>query len=355
MPDAPRISVLIPTYNYARYLPEAIESVLAQRQADFEILISDDASADDSARVIRHYAARDARIRPAIHSTNLGMVANWNWCLSQARGEYVKFLFGDDLLAIDTALAGLAALLDAQPSAALAASARLLVDENTQVCGGWNELTPGRHAGPVVTLRCLRTRRNLIGEPTAVMFRRTGAARGFDPALRQVVDMEMWFHLLQSGDLVYTDKPLCAFRRHREQQTNVNNRVRVADREILHVCERHLPVLRPGDFDQHWIVFRQWHYLRKAGAAGAPVDPEVLARLRGQLPFPWLAGCWSWHRVSRPLENLWRKLRFWIGKLRLLTGPSVTPGTAPWRSFLAGLPSSRATSHPRPASDTFHS
>ena len=96
--DAPKISVLVPTYNYARYLPQTIESILRQTHSNFELLISDDASTDGSAEIIRHYADRDSRIRFMIHPTNLGMVANWNWCLQQARGDYVKFVFGDDLL-----------------------------------------------------------------------------------------------------------------------------------------------------------------------------------------------------------------------------------------------------------------
>jgi glycosyltransferase involved in cell wall biosynthesis len=316
----PKISVLIPTYNYARYLPEAIESVLAQQDVDCEILISDDASTDGSAGIIRRYAERDPRIRPALHPTNLGMVANWNWCLAHARGEYVKFLFGDDLLATPTALAEFAALLEAHPDAALAASARLLVDEATRLQGVWDDLAPGRHEGPALMLRCLRRRRNLIGEPTAVMFRRAMGTRGFDPALRQIVDQEMWFHLLLSGSLVYTPRPLCAFRRHAAQQTSVNNLTRITDREMLHLLARYVPLLQrwlpPRGFAHRRILFRQWHYMRRAREIGATPDATVLAELRRQLPFPWLAACWVCHRVTRPLENLGRKISQWTRFLR---------------------------------------
>src|SRR3954453_9924295 len=92
----PKVSVLIPTYNYARYLSEAIESVLEQEFQDYEVVIVDDCSQDESEEVIRRYAARDGRIRFHFNRPNLGMVANWNYCLSLARGEYVQFLFGDD-------------------------------------------------------------------------------------------------------------------------------------------------------------------------------------------------------------------------------------------------------------------
>ncbi len=338
---APRISVLIPTYNYARYLPAAIESVLAQQDTDCEILISDDASTDDSATVIRHYAARDPRIRPLLHPANLGMVAHWNACLARARGEYIKFLFGDDLLASPTALADMAALLDTHPAAPLVASARLLVDEHTRVTGVWDDLSQGLHPGASLMLRCLRTRRNLIGEPSSVMFRRTAAMRGFDPAYRQIVDQEMWFHLLLAGPLVYTKEPLCAFRRHGEQQTAVNNRARVTDREMMHLLERYIPLLRgqlrPDGFTHRHILFRQWHYMRRAGAAGASIDPAVVTALRSRLPFPWLALCWTWHRATRPVENLRRKLSRWTAGIRLLT--PATPSRPPrWHAFLRLLP-----------------
>lgn len=58
---APRVSVLLPTYNYAQFLPETIESILAQSFSDFELIISDDNSRDHSNEVIQHYAAKDSR------------------------------------------------------------------------------------------------------------------------------------------------------------------------------------------------------------------------------------------------------------------------------------------------------
>ena len=100
----PRVSVLIPTYRYARYLAEAVNSILSQDFADFELLISDDCSGDGSREIMEAYAARDSRIRIHIHPANIGMVENWCWCLSQARGDFVKYVFGDDRLARTDAL-----------------------------------------------------------------------------------------------------------------------------------------------------------------------------------------------------------------------------------------------------------
>ena len=230
----PKISVLIPTYNYARYLSEAIESVLVQDFSEFELLISDDCSTDDSAEVIARYAAKDRRIRFQIQPARLGMVENWNWCLSEARGEYIKFVFGDDKLASRETLTKMLGLMEDNPSAALVASARYLIGANSEVLEIWDELgKPGRHKGTGVICQCLKADRNLIGEPSVALFRKRNAARGFSLRYRQLVDLEFWFHLLEQGDFVYTAEPLCCFRKHAGQQTEVNDATEIGKWEVL--------------------------------------------------------------------------------------------------------------------------
>lgn len=316
--------MLLPNYNYARFLPAAIESILAQTLTDFELVISDDASTDDSAAILRDYAARDPRIRFTHHVRNLGMVENWNWCLQQARGDYVKFVFGDDVLVSPRALERLIALLDREPGARLAASARVLLDEHSRTTGIADELPGGFHDGPRLVARCLCLRRNLIGEPSTVLFRRVHAARGFDGAFRQIVDLELWFHLLLQGGLIYTPEPLCAFRRHSTQQTVTNHRTARPHLELLQLADRYLPLppvqahLPRGSLARRQMIFRQLHYTRKAVGA----DPEFIAaikRLDLQLPVHWRLICWVLHRASRPFENLARKLR----SLRRQASPSA--------------------------------
>ena len=128
---SPKISVLIPTYNYARFLGEAIESVLSQDFRDFELLIVDDCSTDNTIEVARPFCQRDNRVRFAVNSSNLGMVKNWNHCLELARGYYIKFLFGDDKLCHPQALSKMIELLERNPSATLAASGRAILDEKS--------------------------------------------------------------------------------------------------------------------------------------------------------------------------------------------------------------------------------
>lgn len=316
----PRISVLIPTCNYGRYLSQAIDSVLTQTFEDYELIICDDASTDNSAEVIQRYAGRDRRIRYELHASRLGMVENWNHCLQLARGDYVKFLFGDDLLASNDALRRMSALLDEHPEATLVAAPRLLVDADARITGLWDFVAPGLHDGAEVITRCLRKRSNLIGEPSTVMFRRTLGARGFDPVFRQIVDLEMWFHLLLQGSLAYADEPLCAFRRHESQQTNVNHRSFAPHLEMLQLFDRYIdrPEIRihlpPSSWTLSRLVFCQRHYARKA----AKKHPKFRAALRAldhSLPWHRFFACWIAHRVSRPVENLSRKLRTWSARL----------------------------------------
>jgi glycosyltransferase involved in cell wall biosynthesis len=331
MISRPKVSVLIPTYQYGRFLPAAIESVLAQDFPDFELLISDDGSRDESAAVIRRYAARDPRIRFSIHERNLGMVENWNWCLREARGDYVKYVFGDDCLPSPQALSRLVEMLDQEPRAVLAVSARLILDEASQVQEVWDELGPtGYQAGSDVIIRCMQRDRNLVGEPSTVMFRRIPAARGFDPTFRQVVDQEMWFHLLASAGLVYTSDPLCAFRRHPAQQTVANEKNRLASSEVMRIVARYFNFfadsvgLRPESFAMRRRLFRHLYYARKdsphtelAAVAASSLMPHVTRR--------WYVVCWLIHRATKPFINL---QRFLAGRPRATEVPAATAAAA---------------------------
>ena len=93
-----RVDVIVPCYNYARFLPEALESVLAQTHQDWECIVVDDGSTDDTYEVARRFGERDARIR-AVRQDNAGPAAARNHALRLGSGEYVQLLDADDKLA----------------------------------------------------------------------------------------------------------------------------------------------------------------------------------------------------------------------------------------------------------------
>src|SRR5262245_27356318 len=95
---SPRVSVLMTAYNRAAYIGAAIESVLAQTWSDFELIVSDDHSADSTVDIVREYAGRDRRIRLSINDRNLGDYPNRNAAASLSRGEFLKYHDSDDLM-----------------------------------------------------------------------------------------------------------------------------------------------------------------------------------------------------------------------------------------------------------------
>lgn len=310
-----KVSVLIPTYKFARYLPEAIESVLAQDYPNFELLISDDCSQDGSAEIIARYAANDPRIRVQIHSSNLGMVKNWNWCLDHSDGEFIKFVFGDDNLASLGALTKMVQMLEADDGVTMAVSARNIIDETSQILRVRNNLgQKAVYPGTDVIIRCLEKNVNLVGEPSVVLFRRRDAARGFDTRYRQLPDLEMWFHLLEKGNLAFTPEPLCSFRKHSLQQTEVNRSGRFDRKEhLIMLREYHArPWLRTRA--SQLLLFTQIYALRKEWKHQQPdislleMERQLLSRLgQGRYTLFWLR-----HKLVRPIANLNRDFRKYV-------------------------------------------
>lgn len=221
--DIPLVSICIPAYNYGRYLPAAIESVLAQTYRDFELVIVDNASSDDTPEIVKRYASVDKRIRSVRNEVTIDMADNWNRCLEAAAGTYVKILCADDLLEPGCIEKSVRILLD-NPHVSLVSCARLSIDESAKPLG---VVSYARRSlivpGVEVIRKCFFTR-NLIGEPTAVLFRKNEAKRGFNPQYKQLTDLEMWFHLLEVGDFAFIFEGLCKFRVHQEQMSKFNMR-----------------------------------------------------------------------------------------------------------------------------------
>ncbi len=115
----PKVTVYILSHNYAQYLPQAVESVLNQLYTDWELLLIDDGSDDDSARIMERYAQADPeRIRVFSHHPARGLTACANLALGEARGDYIIRLDADDYFD-ESALLVLATYLDRHPEVGL--------------------------------------------------------------------------------------------------------------------------------------------------------------------------------------------------------------------------------------------
>lgn len=211
----PTVSVCIPCYRGAAHLGAAIASVLAQTFTDFELVIIDDNSPDNTAEVVAGFD--DPRIRYLRNPANLGPEGNWNRCLDEARGRYFKLLPQDDLIA-PTCLEQQVEVLehDTAHRLALVFCARTILDarDRTVMVRGY----PKRHSGIVdarsLLRQCVRRGTNVIGEPGSVLFRRESAALAgrFDASIPYVLDLDYWVRLLCHGDAWYIKAPLASFR-----------------------------------------------------------------------------------------------------------------------------------------------
>ena len=90
-----KVTVSIPTYNRARFIGKAVDSVLAQTYKDIEILIIDNASTDDTQKIISSFD--DNRIKYVKNEENIGIIGNWNKCIGLAQGQYLMILGDDDV------------------------------------------------------------------------------------------------------------------------------------------------------------------------------------------------------------------------------------------------------------------
>ena len=127
----PRASVLMPTYNDGRFIRQAIHSILAQTFGDFELVIVNDGSTDDTARTLLEYARRDKRIRVLTNERNLGVFASLNRGLEVCRGEYVVRMDADDIT-IEERLEKQLAVMDAQPDIVALGGALTYIDAGGQ-------------------------------------------------------------------------------------------------------------------------------------------------------------------------------------------------------------------------------
>ena len=215
MAATPRVSVGIPTYRGAATLGAAIESVLAQTLTDFELIVVDDSSPDETAAVVERFD--DPRLKYHRNVSNLGPEGNWNRCLSLARGTYFKLLPHDDVLQPECLQRQVAALdADTLEQIALVFTARDVLgpDGRKLTTRGYPSGREGRIAAQQVMRKCIRRGTNLLGEPGAVLFRTSTAhvVGTFDATHPYVIDLDYWFRLLTHGDAHYLPQPLAAFR-----------------------------------------------------------------------------------------------------------------------------------------------
>lgn len=225
----PRVSVLVPTYNREATLEECLRSALDAPFRDLEVLVADNASVDGTTAIVERIAASDPRVRLVVHDRNRGAIGNWKTLLERASGEFVHWLWSDDVVEPDfygDMLSG----METHRAGIGVCAARVFDD-----VAGWTQII-GSLRGPVWTrddyLRlCLLGTATTIVSPCAALLPTESCRRHFHDALpgplgrdciRRAVgpDLLMLLGATADAERVYVQgEPLVRFRQHQHSIT----------------------------------------------------------------------------------------------------------------------------------------
>jgi hypothetical protein len=217
----PTVDVAVPCYNYARFLRDAVESVLSQGFRDLRVLILDNGSDDGSGDVARRLAAEDDRVDLRVFARNIGPHACYNAGVDWAAGDYFLLLDADDLLTPGS-LERAVAIMEQNTGIAFSYSTELFMGLDGDAYAR-PVIPPGDAAWRIipgaefVRLRC-RDPRNVVGAPTVL--RRTAMQKQighYRASLPFTDDLEMWLRLATLGDVAEAGTPQGIRRVHRAQ------------------------------------------------------------------------------------------------------------------------------------------
>lgn len=213
-----KLSVFMPCYNAEKYLGQAIESILSQTYSQFELVILDDGSTDNSRQIVEGYAKRDSRIKLFLNEENKGLVYTRNRGIALCESEYVALMDADDL-APSNRLQSELLFLENNPDIGAVGGRYQLIDENNSII---NTKYPAVFTKSEI--RAAMFFRNVIANGS-VMYRTSVVkeyALTYQENFKAMEDYRFWCDFLQYSDIVNLDEVLQLYRVHvdsHERQT----------------------------------------------------------------------------------------------------------------------------------------
>lgn len=213
--SSPKVSVIMPTYNHAPFVSEAIESVLAQQEVDFELLISDDGSQDNTVAVARTH--HDPRIRIMANPVNRGACVVVNELIASSRGEYIALLNSDDAWATPTKLADQVRLLDDNPGIGASFGRATFMDRDGQPMNkqdvAFGQVFDQGNRSQAEWIRRFFEHGNCLCHPTMLIRKRCyEELGGYNNRLRQLPDFDMWVRLVKRFQIHISEDEWVKFR-----------------------------------------------------------------------------------------------------------------------------------------------
>ena len=214
-----KVDIVVPCYNYGRFLDACVRSILKQSVSNFRVLIIDDASSDNSLLVAKKLARDDSRVSVVAHQQNKGHISTYNEGIAWASSDYFLLLSADDLL-VDGALERAVEIMDRNPSVVLTHGE----------CVNWYDDSPI----PTIELKqdytwtsqdllkeMCTTATNFVPTPTAIARTSTQKAiGGYRASLPHSGDMEMWLRFAASGSVAHINAVQAIYRKHSAAMSN---------------------------------------------------------------------------------------------------------------------------------------
>jgi glycosyltransferase involved in cell wall biosynthesis len=322
----PTVSVVVPNYNHGRFLRQRIDSILGQTFQDFELILLDDCSTDNSRPILSSYAG-DPRVRIELNSANSGSpFKQWNKGVRLARGEYVWIAESDDY-AEASFLERLIPVLDGNTRVQFAFCRSWCVTEDGQLQGfamtcypevQYDRWATDFRADGREECRRYMVRACEIQNASAVVFRKVAyeQAGGADESLRICGDWKLWCSLMLIGDLGYVAQPLNYFRSHSATARNKFGLWEAGIVEWLSVVRWVLDhVVPPDDIQKNMCAYHANVWVPALLNMQVPwrAKLEILRRARAIDPRPIrTAARPALAAVQRKLLRHWRELRSMI-------------------------------------------
>lgn len=275
---APKVSVIVPNYNHAPFLRQRIDTILAQTFQDFELILLDDCSTDDSRSILSSYSNDPHVSTVQFNEKNSGSTfKQWNKGTRLARGEYVWIAESDDY-ADPRFLETLVAVLDAKPHVVLATCRSWLVtaDGSAQHYADsdvrfWDRYAQGADVDGREECRNYFVHVNSVCNASSVLFRKNVYEHvgGADEKLRFCGDWKLWAAMALVGRVVYLSDPLNYYRVHRSTVSANSNNDLLSQAEHLRVARWLCRKVTPTDAARHELLQNlRWYWTSALTTSG---------------------------------------------------------------------------------------
>lgn len=244
---SPLVSVIMPVYNSERYLKEAIESILNQTFQDFEFLIFDDGSTDNSKEIIKEYVDKDDRIVPFFSEINCGYVVHLNKGIELAKGEFIARMDSDDI-SLPTRFEKQIDFLKKNPHIGVLGSSTILINEDGKEIGAFKKETDYQ------LLHFLSYFMNPISHPT-VMFRKEIVfyLKGYRLEYMPAEDYNLWVRALKHTKVASLKESLLTYRVHSKSISKARSH---KQKKLFYLSQRtHLKNLTGIIYPSHVLSF----------------------------------------------------------------------------------------------------